>query len=122
MADRLVGFGAITDVKRAKAFYVDTLGLEFVTDRGVALVLRSGENQIRLLKMDAVSPAPYTVLGWECADIEARVRDLSKLGVRFLRYEWMQQDALGIWTAPTGDRIAWFQDPDGNVLSLAEHV
>ncbi len=122
MQDRLIGFAMITDAERARAFYVNTLGLEFLEDDGFAVVLRSGENMVRLPKVPSFSPLPSTVLGWECADIAARVHDLAAAGVEFLRYEWMQQDELGIWTPPNGDKIAWFQDPDGNVLSLSQHV
>lgn len=122
MQDRLIGFAMITDGDRARAFYVDKLGLEFITDDGFAVVLRSGENMVRLPKVPSVSPAPYTVLGWECSDISARVRELTNAGVTFLRYGWADQDELGIWTPPNGDKIAWFSDPDGNVLSLSQHV
>ncbi len=117
----LIGFVPVTDADRAKAFYEGLLGLTFVQDDGFALVFRSGENMVRLARMEAVTPAPFTILGWEVADIEEKVRALSEAGVAFLRYGFLQQDATGIWTSPNGNKVVWFTDPDGNVLSLSQH-
>ena len=120
--DRLIGFAMVTDAARARAFYVGTLELAFVEENDFAVVLRSGENMVRLPKVPNVQPPPSTVLVWECGNIAERVRELTAAGVAFLRYGWMDQDELGIWSPPNGDKIAWFQDPDGNVLSLSQHV
>ena len=117
----LIGFVPITDGDRARAFYADVLGLHFVQDDGFAVVLRSGGNMIRLVRMPAVTPAQFTILGWEAAAIEDEVRALAARGVPFLRYSFFEQDELGIWTAPNGNKVAWFTDPDGNVLSLSQH-
>jgi catechol 2,3-dioxygenase-like lactoylglutathione lyase family enzyme len=62
----------------------------------------------------------FTIAGWRVGDIAATVRALEAKGVRFTRYDGMDQDELGIWTAPGGDKVAWFTDPDGNTLSLTE--
>ena len=121
----LVGFVLITEGERARAFYTTVLGLEFVQD-GFALVLRSrtdgntSGNMVRLVRMKTVIPAPSAILGWESSAIEADVRRLSNAGVVFTRYKFLQQDELGIWTAPNGNKIVWFNDPDGNVLSLSQ--
>jgi catechol 2,3-dioxygenase-like lactoylglutathione lyase family enzyme len=117
----LIGFVPITDADRSKSFYVETVGLEFVKDDGFALVLRSGENMVRLARMPQVTPVQGTILGWETATIEADVTALTEKGITFLRYGFFEQDPLGIWTAPTGDKVAWFADPDGNTLSLSQH-
>jgi catechol 2,3-dioxygenase-like lactoylglutathione lyase family enzyme len=125
---KLIGFIPVTDAERATAFYRDTLGLEFVKDDGFALVFRSAPvpneagNMVRLARMPAVTPAPFTILGWETTSIESDVKALTAKGVVFTRYNFLQQDELGIWTAPGGDKVAWFTDPDGNVLSLSQHV
>lgn len=119
---KLIGFAPITDVDRARAFYEGVLGLTFVFDDGFALVFHSGANMLRLVKMPKVDPAPFTILGWESSNITADVRDLAGRGVEFLRFTFLEQDAAGIWAAPSGDRIAWFKDPDGNTLSLSQHV
>ncbi len=118
----LIGFVPITDGERARTFYADLLGLEFVQDDGFAIVFRSGNNMVRLVRMPAVTPAQFTILGWEAAAaIEDEVRRLAAAGVSFLRFSFFQQDDLGIWTAPNGNKVAWFNDPDGNVLSLSQH-
>ncbi len=117
----LIGFAPITDAERSKAFYADTLGLEFIEDDGFALVFQSGDNMVRLARMPQVTPAQFTILGWQTSQIEADVEALTAKGVTFVRYGFLEQDALGIWTAPNGDKVAWFTDPDGNVLSLSQH-
>lgn len=122
MNGRLIGFAPITDGERAKAFYEGVLGLTFVADDGFAMVFRSGTNMVRLAKMPEMKPAQFTVMGWETETIVDDVQALTAKGVEFLRYGFMEQDALGIWAAPGGDQVAWFTDPDGNVLSLSQHV
>lgn len=119
---KLIGFVPTTDFEQARRFYVDTLGLEFVEEDGFALVLRSGGNMMRVAKVGDFTPAKYTVLGWETPSIELRITELAAAGIIFVRYPWFEQDALGIWTAPDGSRVAWFNDPDGNVLSLSQHA
>ena len=76
----------------------------------------------KVLKMPAVTPQQFTVLGWQVTDIDRQVADLQARGVRFERFGFFEQDTLGIWTAPGGDKVAWFKDPDGNVLSVSQHV
>ena len=56
----------------------------------------------------------------EVTDISATIRDLIAKGVVFLRYDGMDQDEDGIWTTPGGDKVAWFADPDENILSLTQ--
>jgi len=120
----LVAFIPTTNPKRARAFFEKTLGLEFVSDDGFALVFEAHGIPIRVVNVASVPsyvPAQFTILGWQVPDIRETVRDLVKRGVAFERYEGMGQDEDQIWTAPGGARIAWFKDPDGNILSLSEH-
>ena len=120
-SEKLVGFVAITDGARAKVFY-EKLGLTFVSEDPFAVVFDSNGNMIRLTKVNDFRPQPFTVLGWQVADIVAAVKRLQSAGVTFERYgEFMQQDELGIWTAPGGTKVAWFKDPDGNTLSVSQH-
>lgn len=98
------------------------LGLRFVTDDGFALVLEANGVMVRAAKMKEFTPAQYTILGWQVSDIESVVGGLSKRGVHFEIFGFFKQDELGIWTAPTGDKVAWFKDPDGNILSVSQHV
>jgi catechol 2,3-dioxygenase-like lactoylglutathione lyase family enzyme len=118
----IVAFAPITDGERARAFYEGLLGLKFVKDDGFALVFEANGIMVRAAKMKEVTPAQFTVLGWQVTGIEDVVRALQKKGVRFEIFGFLKQDELGIWTAPTGDKVAWFKDPDGNVLSLSQHV
>jgi catechol 2,3-dioxygenase-like lactoylglutathione lyase family enzyme len=117
----LMGFIATADRERAREFYVGRLGLQPVGEDQFALVVQAGASAIRIVSVGAFTPMPFTVLGWEVADIAEEVAGLIAAGVEFARYSFLEQDGTGIWTAPGGDRIAWFQDPDGNVLSLTQH-
>ena len=113
-------FAATANAPRAKTFYGDTLGLDLVEDTPFALVFDAGGTTLRVQKVDAVSPPRYTVLGWEVADIRSVARALQAKGVRLRRYDGMDQDADGIWASPSGALVAWFEDPDGNTLSLTQ--
>jgi predicted enzyme related to lactoylglutathione lyase len=115
------GFVRITDPEHSRHFYEQTLGLAFEYDNSYVTVFRSGTTQIIAQKVKEFVPVAATVLGWEVTDIETVVSALAKAGVVFEKYEGMDQDELGIWTSPAG-KVAWFKDPDGNILSLtSEH-
>ena len=119
-ASPLIAFVSTADARRALSFYRDTLGLRLVSETPFALVFDVMGTMLRVAIAETVTPAPYTVLGWQVADIAATVDDLTAQAVVFTRYDGMDQDARGIWTSPAGGRIAWFHDPDGNVLSLTQ--
>ena len=121
-SSRIIGFVPTIDAKRAREFYENKLGFRFVSDDAFALVMMAGDTMIRVGKAKEFTPAAYTVLGWEVQDIQAMVSWLKARGVLFEKYPFIQDQELGIWTAPTGDRVAWFKDPDGNVLSVSQHV
>jgi catechol 2,3-dioxygenase-like lactoylglutathione lyase family enzyme len=119
-----IAFVPTRDPEQARRFYGDVLGLRFVADDQFALVFDSGGVMVRVVNVSGFSdyrPAPFTILGWQVDDAEAAVRELQRKGVVFERFGGMEQDALGIWTAPGGARVAWFKDPDGNVLSVSQH-
>jgi catechol 2,3-dioxygenase-like lactoylglutathione lyase family enzyme len=115
----LMAFCATADAERARAFYEGTLGLRLVADEPYALVFDAHGTMLRLQKVQAVTFAPGTALGWKVADIAEAVRELARRGVHFERYEGMEQDELGVW-AVGGAKVAWFKDPDGHTLSLTE--
>jgi len=117
---QIVAFVATTDPKRAKPFYAKTLGLRLVSEDGFALAFDAGGTMLRVAIVKTLQPAGYTILGWIVPDITKAARDLVKRGVIFQRYEGMSQDDLGIWSSPSGARVAWFTDPDRNTLSLTE--
>jgi catechol 2,3-dioxygenase-like lactoylglutathione lyase family enzyme len=113
-----VGFIPVRNLDSAREFYCQTLGLEAVEQTPVALVVNAGGVSLRLVEVPGLSPQPFTIAGWMVSDISSTVASLAKAGVPTKRYEGMVQDEQGVWTAPSGDRIAWFGDPDGNVLSV----
>ncbi|HLJ16983.1 MAG TPA: glyoxalase superfamily protein [Bryobacteraceae bacterium] len=118
----IIGFITIVDVARAKEFYGDVLGLHLVSEEPpFALVFEANGIMLRLGMGKELPPTRGTVLGWQVPDVAAAVMDLQQAGVRFERYEYMEQDELGVWTTPTGAKVAWFKDPDGNILSISEH-
>jgi catechol 2,3-dioxygenase-like lactoylglutathione lyase family enzyme len=119
---KIVAFVPITDSAKARAFYEGVLGLRFVKDDGFAVVFDANGIMVRAAKMKEVTPAQFTILGWQVSGIEEVVGSLQKNGVHFEIFGFFKQDELGIWTAPTGDKVAWFKDPDGNILSVSEHV
>jgi catechol 2,3-dioxygenase-like lactoylglutathione lyase family enzyme len=118
-ATRFVGFVPVSDPARAREFYVDTLGLEVLDDGPFGLALDAGGATLRVTPVPEVRVQSGTTAGWQVEDMEAAVRALAEKGVVFARFEGMEQDALGIWTAPDGGYVAWFHDPDGNTLSLS---
>jgi len=118
----LVAFVATTDIAQARAFYADVIGLALTEDSPFACVFDANGTSVRVTPVRDHTPAPYTVLGWNVGDIAAAVRDLARRGVDFQRFDGMEQDELGIWTTPGGDLVAWFKDPDGNLLSLTQYA
>ncbi len=118
-----IAFIPTNNPEAARTFYETTLGLTFVSDDEFALVFRIGPTQtmLRVVRTGAFTPAQFTIFGWESPDIAADVRALTARGISFLRFAYFEQDALGIWTAPNGNKVAWFKDPDGNTLSLSSH-
>jgi catechol 2,3-dioxygenase-like lactoylglutathione lyase family enzyme len=118
----IIAFVPTRDPVKARAFYVDLLGLRFVKDDGFAMVLDANGIMVRVAKAPDFKPAQFTILGWKVTGIEKIVEALTGRGVVFERFGFFEQDKLGVWTAPSGDKVAWFKDPDGNVLSVSEHV
>jgi catechol 2,3-dioxygenase-like lactoylglutathione lyase family enzyme len=117
---KIVAFVGTQNPKRAKRFFERTLGLRLVSEDRFAIVFDAAGTMLRVAVVPDVRPAGYTVLGWMVPDIFSAVRGLVRKGVVFRRYPGMEQDERGVWTAPGGARVAWFEDPDGNTLSLTE--
>jgi catechol 2,3-dioxygenase-like lactoylglutathione lyase family enzyme len=118
----IIGFVTVVDVDRARTFYRDTLGLRLVIEEPpFALVFDANGIMLRLAIAKERPPVSGTVLGWQVPDASAAVQDLQQAGVTFERYDFLPQDEQAIWTTPTGSKVAWFKDPDGNLLSISEH-
>jgi catechol 2,3-dioxygenase-like lactoylglutathione lyase family enzyme len=117
---RLVAFIATTDFAVARSFYRDTLGLRLISETPFALEFKVTGGDLRVTKVEAVVAAPYTTLGWNVDNIASTVEELTGRGVKFERYPALTQDPREIWRSPGGAQIAWFKDPDGNLLSLIQ--
>jgi catechol 2,3-dioxygenase-like lactoylglutathione lyase family enzyme len=116
----VMAFAPTTDAARAVAFYRDTLGLTLISQDAFAAAFDVRGIMLRVTNVpEPLTPQPFTVLGWKVPDIVAAVTKLTGAGVTFERY-MPAQDELGIWTAPGGAKVAWFKDPDGNILSLTQ--
>jgi catechol 2,3-dioxygenase-like lactoylglutathione lyase family enzyme len=119
---KLVAFVTTTNSPRARAFYEGVLGLRLIEDeQPFALVFDANGIMLRVTAVQEHNPAPFTVLGWGVESIENTVERLTAAGVEFQRYPGINDgDPKGIWTTPGGARVAWFKDPDGNVLSVTQ--
>lgn len=117
----MVGFVLTKDYDQARAFYEGKLGFEFVSLDQFALVMKAGQSKIRISKVPTFTPLQSTVLGWEVRDIVAMAKWLAAQGVELEKYPFVQDKELGIWSAPGGAKVAWFKDPDGNVLGMGQH-
>jgi catechol 2,3-dioxygenase-like lactoylglutathione lyase family enzyme len=108
-----------TDLDRSRAFYEGTLGLRLTEVNPARLILDVAGTKLSVVNVgDSLDPQPFTIFGWEVADLDVTIAALAERGVEFLRYDGFDQDAAGVWTAPSGTRVAWFEDPEGNNLSL----
>lgn len=116
----LIAFVPTVDLGRSVGFYQEVLGLRLLEETPQAAVFAVNGTMLRVSVVAQVVPQPFTTLGWRVADIDAVVAWLAERGVRANRYEGLDQDADGVWTAPSGDRVAWFLDPDGHTLSITE--
>ncbi len=116
----IVAFVATANADRARGFYEGVLGLRLREDSPFALVFDANGVVLRIQKVPSVVPAPYTALGWTVTDIRDTMTGLVRRGVVFERYAGLAQDDAGIWRSPGGAQVAWFKDPDGNILSLTQ--
>ena len=115
-----MAFVATANPKRARAFYQKTLGLTLLEDTPFALVFDANGIMLRVQKVQSLKPATHTVLGWRVPDIRKAIGALVRKKIRFERYPGLPQDQMGVWSSPSGAKVAWFEDPDGNILSLTE--
>ena len=120
--DSVVTFLTTQNPDAALKFYRDTMGFMFLGDDGFALVFDMNGVMLRIGKASQFTPAPNTVLGWETKDISSAMAALVRKGISFEHYPNLGLDEQGICTFPGGDKVAWFKDPDGNVLSISQHA
>src|SRR4026207_339400 len=115
----ITAFLSTTSARQAKAFYGSTLGLRLLGEDDFALVFAARGAPVRIQKVKAVTPQPFTALGWQVTSIRRSVRALAKRGVKFERYSFMEQDEDGIWLAPSGTRVAWLTNLEGCGLAVS---
>jgi catechol 2,3-dioxygenase-like lactoylglutathione lyase family enzyme len=119
-ASQIVAFLATTMPDRARHFYGEVLGLKLLSEDEFALAFVADGTMLRIQKVEKLAPQPFTALGWAVSDIKETLGKLAESGVKFERYSFLEQDAIGIWQAPSGTKVAWFKDPDGNLLSVSD--
>ena len=116
----IIAFVATTDTSKARPFYENVLGLRVTSIEPYAIVFDANGIQLRMSMTKELKPVQYSILSWVVPDIKKAITELSAKGVKFEKYDWFKQDELGIWTAPDETKVAWFKDPDGNILGLTE--
>jgi catechol 2,3-dioxygenase-like lactoylglutathione lyase family enzyme len=118
-----VAFIPSTDLDRSRFFYVETLGLRLAEEGDAGLILDIAGTKVWVVKVgDELRAQPFTIFGWQVDDLDGTMAALAERGIEFLRYDGFGQDEAGVWTAPSGTRIAWFEDPEGNNLSLNDRT
>ena len=110
------------DIERSERFYSNVLGLPLSGRSHGALVYRVGAGTLRVSPVPSTAPTEHTVLGLEVDDVNDAVAVLASKGLEFERFPGFTHDAAGVWTAPDGTKVAWFRDPDGNLISLVRYV
>lgn len=116
-----IAFVLVRNRPAAKPFYAEILGLTEIAEDEYATEYDLHGFRLRLTTVEDHTPMPHTVIGWDVPDIEAAARDLAAKGVTFNIYPGFGQDELGIWSSPDGQsKVTWFNDPEGNVLSLTQ--
>jgi catechol 2,3-dioxygenase-like lactoylglutathione lyase family enzyme len=119
---KIMPFVGTLNVEAARAFYGGKLGLTLIEDSPYALVFDANGTALRVTMVRELKPAGFTVLGWEVPDIVQAVGVLEAAGIELKRYPGVDQDERGVWTAPGGAKVAWFEDPEGNILSVSQHT
>ncbi len=117
---KLKAFVPTTNADKARTFYEDILGLNLVSRDDFALEFDSNGALLRVTFVSELIPQSFTILGWNVPDIYAMIKSLNEKGIEFNKYDFLKQDNYGVWISPGGSKVAWFKDPDGNVLSLTE--
>ena len=117
---KLRAFVATTKPNKAKLFYKEVLGLKLLSEDDYASEFDANGTLLRVTTVQDLKPQQFTVLGWGVEDIRSAVQLLNSKNVFCEKYDFFEQDDLGVWTASNGSKIAWFKDPDGNIISLTE--
>ncbi|PHR91220.1 MAG: glyoxalase [Robiginitomaculum sp.] len=115
-------FLATVKAEECLAFYTQVLGLDLREENDFALVFDLKGVELRISKVPTFNTMPFTVLDWQVPDLSSAMDELEERGVKFEHYDQMGMDERNVWSSPDGTKIAWFKDPDGNILSISERV
>jgi catechol 2,3-dioxygenase-like lactoylglutathione lyase family enzyme len=112
---------AVKDLDRARDFYTETLGLtEVDNEEGELIMLKSGDSTINVYRSEHAGTNEATAVTWEVDDIEREVEALKGKGVLFEHYDMPGLKVKGDLHVGEGMKVAWFKDPDGNILNIVE--
>ncbi len=117
---KLKAFVPTTMPDKAKSFYKDVLGLKLLSEDNYALEFDANGTLLRVATVQDLTPQVFTVLGWDVEDISSVIKSLNDKNIFCEKYDFFEQDDSGVWTSPNGSKVAWFKDPDGNLLSLTQ--
>lgn len=117
---KLKAFVPTVRPNEARSFYQDILGLKLLSEDNFAVEFDANGTLLRITTVQDLTPQQFTVLGWNVDNIVAVIKQLNDKNVFCERYDFFEQDDFGIWTSPNGSKVAWFKDPDENILSLTE--
>ena len=118
----IIAFVPSTNLHKSKLFYEDKLGLTLKSFDDIALEFKIDKVVLRVTKVSEFNPADYTIFGWEIDDIDATIKELLLQKIEFKKFDNFKQTDLGVCTFPDGGKVAWFNDPDGNTLSITEFL
>ncbi|HRV84919.1 MAG TPA: VOC family protein [Saprospiraceae bacterium] len=116
----LKAFIPTVDPQEAILFYRDLLGFELMSEDDYAMEFNANGTLLRVTIVNEFVPQPFTILGWNIENLVFTVRQFNEKNIYFEIFDFLEQDDLGIWNSPGGAKVAWFKDPDGNILSLTE--
>jgi hypothetical protein len=121
LADKkLKAFAPTMKPDKARSFHKDILGLKLLSEDNYALEFDANGTLLRVTIVEDFKPHPFTILGWNVDNIFSSIKLLNDKNIFCEKYDFLEQDKSGVWTSPNGSKVAWFKDPDGNVLSLTE--
>ncbi len=110
---------ATRDLEKSRLFFTDTLGLSEVSREGDELItFASGDSNLNVYRSDYAGTNKATAVTWEVDDIDAEVAALKAKGVTFEHYDLEGLEVQGDVHVGEGMKIAWFKDPDGNILNI----
>jgi catechol 2,3-dioxygenase-like lactoylglutathione lyase family enzyme len=119
---RIKAFVSTTNPDMAREFYKEKLGLKLLSEDNFGMEFEACGAHLRISVVEKLTPQPFTVLGWDTKDVYSEITLLNGKGITFERFNFIDQDSVGIWTAPGGTKVAWFKDPDGNLLSISDSL